>query len=412
MKTLLLALSLLIAFPVQTAYADTASLSCPHCDCDCPKDCPCRESQGGNCPDDHCLEDCDCDKLKIASGGDIEIHDGMREAIQINENQLRGAGRISEPKPILVNGRWQWTGFTPTAQFYAGAEYIEIEVPEDWVMKEIDFSKLSYIPIIRQRDNSCWAQGASTAHTMRVNAAFGWLTEALGIRVSPQDYIDCSGMGTARSGGQLSLSHGTKNGAALLKDYEYVARDGDCREDVERHFKLDSAPMVRGKGGAFPNELEINYALHMIGPFEVCGSAGAMKSGGWVPSPGGGSTNHCYGHGGMRKGENYGQPPGWYHGMANSWGEGWGAEPAGWGWYRLTSTPGGSLKKQSIMTEIQAAIIKKLPVTMPKEPLDFSFETKEATVTVHIDPSDLALFTKDELIAKITEALDSLVLED
>jgi len=321
--------------------------------------------------------------INIAINAAPEIHPGMLETIQKNESDIRTAGFIKNPNQILVDGKLQWTGFNPTSQIYVGADYIEVDVPEDWEMKEIDYSVISHVPIIRQRDSSCWAQSCRTGMNMAWNSRFGFIKGMLeAFDFSVQDVIDCSNYGSARSGGQLSCGYAAKNGLASSVAYQYTARDGKCRSDVERTHKLERAPMLRGKGGGFPNEREINYAYHVLGPMAFCGSASAMKSGGWVENPGGGGTNHCYGGGGMRWGPNYGKAAAWFHGTPNSWGEDWGAAPAGWGWYKFTSTPGGSIKGQRIATEIQV-MVTGLPLYEPG-PKKFTMVGPKSRVNINM----------------------------
>ncbi len=314
-----------------------------------------------------------------------EIHPGMLETIQANEGQIRETGFIKNPNQIIVDGQVQFTGFNPTAEVYVDADYIEINVPDDWEMKEIDYTALASSPVLKQTDGSCWAQGARTCMNLAWNSRYGYTPgHPKALDFSPQDVIDCSGYGTARRGGSLSLAYAVKAGLAYFGLYPYVGGDGKCKKDIERHNKLERAPMVRGKGGAFPNEKEVNYALWTIGPFEVCGSSRAMKSGGWVENPGGGSTDHCYGHAGMRWGPKWGKVAAWFHGMLNSWGTKWGAEPAGAGWYKLASTPGGSLKNQRIMTEMQVAVTG-LPLFQPG-PVKFGMSGPKGTFQVTVQP--------------------------
>jgi hypothetical protein len=314
-----------------------------------------------------------------------EIHPAMQAAIDANENQIRTTGTIKNPEFIIVDGQKQFLGFNPTSQIYVAADYIEIETPDDWVMKEIDYSVLAHTPIIRQTDFSCWAQGCRTAMNMAWNSRYGYTPgHPQALNFSPQDVIDCSGLGSARSGGQISLSYPVKAGLAPFSIYPYHGGDGRCQKDVTRSHKLERAPFVRKKGGGFLDERDLNYVYHVLGPAEFCGSAGAMKSGGWVENPGGGNPNHCYGGGGMRWGPNYGKAAYWFHGTPNSWGESWGAEPKGWGWYALTHTPGGSLKNQSIAAEIQVAVTG-LPLYQPG-PKKFEMKGGKSKIKVTVDP--------------------------
>lgn len=325
--------------------------------------------------------------LNLQSGG-IEIHPSMLEAIQENE-KLRANGALPSGRGdfVIVNGQKQFTGFRPTREFYEGAESINIVVPEDWVMKPIDYST-AYSPVQGQVEGSCWAEGCGSAMDLAWNAALGTK-----LHFSVQDVIDCSGYGTARGGGQLSVSYAA-DGLALEEDYHYNGHDNRCKKDVPRAHALKGAPIIRGANGGFPTEREINYALHTIGPFEICGSAGALKDGGiHTEMPSNGPTDHCYAHGGMRFDEVLKV---WLHGVKNSWGAGdksrlnpggrsWGANPAGWGWYRLAKEAGGKIYG-SIITELQAVYTGLVPF-LPPEPVTFAVENGDLKATITVQPS-------------------------
>lgn len=330
------------------------------------------------------------------------IHPSMQEAIKVNEQRLaKGEGM---PDYVVIDGVRRYTGFNPTSDIYRGAKYLNIQVPEDWEMKEIDFSKLSYSPVRGQIQGSCWAEGACSAFE------FNW--NALGTKLvfSVQDIIDCSGFGTARSGGQLSLQYAL-NGLAYEKDYSYRGVDGRCRSDVARQNALKDAPYLRGANGGFPTGRELNYYLHTYGSAEICGSAAALGGGGRQDTPRRGVTNHCYAHAGMRWGPNYGWLPKWYHGVKNSWGDGtmgplnpargnWGANPNGYGWYALESSEGGALLG-SVITELEGAHIGQ-PL-FPSGPKEFTVDTANATLEAVIEQG--AKFDAEKAKAYLEEAI-------
>lgn len=419
MKRLLLLLSLLaFSSPVGfvtsgTAFAEGISFHKFHnakSICACPPDCHCHKSQGGDCPDDECLADCDCDMEIAGQSLGYEIHPSMLQAIRENEKSnmkadpnglLDGRGDY-----IMVKGQKQFTGFRPTAGFYRNRRAINLKAPKGWVMKPIDYSGV-YSPVQGQIQGSCWAEGCGSVMDLAWNAALGTK-----FHFSVQDVIDCSGYGTARGGGQLSVSYAQKAGLALEEDYHYTGRDGRCDKNADRIQPLKDAPILRGEDGKFPTELEINYALHMMGPFEVCGSASALKDGGiHTELPSNGATNHCYAHGGMKQVDGV-----WVHGIKNSWGDDgtvsrinpegrdWGANPPGWGWYRLAKEPGGKILG-SVITEIQVAETG-LPVMIPAGPIEFSISDVKADLQVVIEQG--ALYNKLQVEAAISSALKTL----
>ncbi len=270
---------------------------------------------------------------------------------------------------------------------YTGAETINIEVPADWEMKEIDFSTLSYSPVRGQVQGSCWAEATTSVHELQWNS----LVPGSKLVFAVDDVIRCSGYGTARSGGRLAFGY-SKDGLAFEADWPYTGRDGACRKDVERHNPLLKIPFIRGATGEFPTERELNYALHVYGPIGVCGSAGALKNGGWHDElPSNGSTNHCYAEAAMRWGPNWGKAAVWFHGIKNSWGDGvksvlnpggrsWGDH--GWGWYRLAKEAGGKILG-SIITELQMGYAGE---RKPAEPVTFELVGKNLKLVVTVQP--------------------------
>lgn len=386
MKTLLVLLLFGLLSPVApAAHADEHPIAFAVADCSCPPDCHCHKP-GGSCPGKVCTKDCDCDKAEDFHGEKLFMHPSMREAI--SKNELRMAVD-DESDFIVVDGVKRYTGFKPSWENYRDASTINIEVPDDYEMKEIDFSQVSYSPVRGQVQGSCWAEGGASAFEL------SWNSIVAGSKMvfSSQDIIDCSGLGTARSGGQSSLAYAL-DGLALNSDYPYTGRDGSCKKSVDRHNPLTQAPFVRGATGGFPTEREINYVLNTMGAMEICGCAGALGSGGWQEQARSCGTNHCYAHGGMRLGTNYGKSASWYHGMKNSWGDGvqstlnpggrnWGGFPNGWGWYKLAKEAGGKIYG-SVITELQLA---DAGPRVPPEPVHLvltSADVKSLEITIPV----------------------------
>lgn len=308
------------------------------------------------------------------------IHPDMEEAIRVNE-QTQEASEFE-----IINGIKCFTGFRPTRDFYAKATYLDYKVDPNLVLpKSFDMRLFSYSPVRGQVQGSCWAEGNVSAFELTWNAVLG--TKQV---FSVDDVIHCSGYGSARRGGQLSMAYNTKSGLALEADYPYTGKDARCKRDIDRHLPLKAAPFLRGAEGDFPTERELMAAAYEYGAFEVCGSAQALGDGGRQDTIRRGRTNHCYAYAGWLDGDQMGWLPGVkYHLIKNSWGDCdksnplsngrcWGDK--GWGYYRLSKD--GVEISGSVITEIQVADTGK-PLR-PAVPTQFVVESEVATLTVVI----------------------------
>lgn len=334
--------------------------------------------------------------------GGLYIHPDMQRAIQENEkNTLHGA---EESDFIIIDGKKRYTGFRPTSQFYMGASSLNFKVdPTLELPKNFDIRKMSFSPVRGQIQGSCWAEGNASAFELTWNLILG--TKHV---FAVNDVIDCSGFGTARYGGQLSMEYNVSEGLAFESDYKYTGRDGRCKATIERHQPLKSAPFLRGAEGKFPTEKELMAASYQYGAFEVCGSAGSLGNGGRQDTPRNGQTNHCYAYAGWLDGKELGWLDAKYHIIKNSWGDGtnsplnlargdWGDE--GYGYYRLSKD--GERLLGSVITEIQVANTG-LPLRRP-EPTTFTIETDKLVQTVTVKPG--ARFEVAQLKASLESAL-------
>ena len=407
-----LAFFLALSAPITPLFSldlhQETGVSCPDC-CHCEPDCECKKP-GGTCPvGGPCVEDCQCDKKTQIGDQQIFIHPDMKTAIERNESVLRGfSGMAADPESdrISVNGVEQFTGFKPTLDFYRGRKVINIEVdPNVTLPKNLDYRKFSHSPVRGQVQGSCWAEGNVSATELNWNAVLG--TKLV---FAVDDVIQCSGFGSARRGGQLSMEYNLKEGLAFEEDYPYTGRDGKCRKDVERHYPLLEVAFLRGAKGGFVTEPELMAAVNKYGAMEVCGSASSLGSGGRQDNPRRGSTNHCYAYGGYLWGPDMGWLEGYYHLIKNSWGDGSGSELSngrswgdkGWGMYRLSRN--GVKLEGSVITEIQVGYAGPI---RPREPVIFEMDTPSLKLKITIAPTAIQ-WTKESLSKAIEELVKEL----
>jgi C1A family cysteine protease len=315
--------------------------------------------------------------------GGMYVHPDMQRAIQSNEDKLEKGEDLSKDF-VMVDGQKRWTGFHPTSHFYLGASSLNFKVdPAVQLPKHFDIRDFSHSPVRGQIQGSCWAEGNVSAFELTWNM-INQLKEVFAVN----DVIDCSGFGSARNGGQLSMEYNVNAGLALESDYKYTGKDAQCREQVDRHRPLKAAPFLRGGDGKFPTELELMGASYQYGAFEVCGSASALGQGGRQDTPRNGMTNHCYAYAGWLDGEEMGWTKGVYHIIKNSWGDGtssalnlsrgdWGDK--GYGYYKLTRD--GVRLLGSVITEIQVADTGE--VLRAEKPVEFKM-TGPSSFTVKI----------------------------
>lgn len=326
--------------------------------------------------------------LSVSAFAGPTIHPDMQRAIIANEAKLEKGEPLSDGNDFeIVDGAKRPTGFHPTSHFYMGASFINFKVDPTVVLpKTFDMREKCFSPVRGQIQGSCWAEGNVSAYECTQNYIHG-TKEVYAVN----DVIDCSGFGTARYGGQLSMEYNVHAGLAKESAYKYTGRDGRCKEDIERFLPLKSAPFLRSAEGRFPSQVELMHAIYQYGAMEVCGSASALGSGGRQDTPRNGSTNHCYAVFGWLDGASMGWLDGVYFIIKNSWGDGtnsplnlargdWGDK--GYGYYRLSRD--GMKLLGSVITEIQVADTG-LPLR-PAEATVFTIETASLSKTVTVEP--------------------------
>lgn len=244
------------------------------------------------------------------------------------------------------------TGYNPGFLSHYRATYVHM--PKDgWITARgvPDPDELNLTPpnfhVNQQPQGSCWAEGGRSS----MEATYLYVTK-IWEWVSTDRIIRCSGFGTASGGGQISVEDAVKFGLVRESDYRYTGHDGKCDKSIQPFFKADRAFELASFSGGNPDWQDFKHAMVAFGAPEVCGSAGALGSGGWNSNPGGGNTNHCYSGFQFLKGEKHGQPAGDYLVIQNSWGTGWGGGKdlaAGQGAYRLA--PDGHKFRSAVVTE-------------------------------------------------------------
>jgi C1A family cysteine protease len=313
------------------------------------------------------------------------IHPDMQRAIDETESAKRSGKAFNGSQWVVIDGKRYYTGFHPDSNFYAGGSFKHFKSDPVTLPKSFDIRKNSHSPVRGQIQGSCWAEGNVSAFELTWNFINGTKTV-----FAVNDVIDCSGYGSASSGGQLSMQYNTEKGLAHEADYPYTGKDGRCKKDVARHNPLKAAPFLRGANGGFPTEKELMAAAFQYGALEVCGSASALGSGGRQDTIRNGVTNHCYAYAGWLDGKEMGWLDAKYHIIKNSWGDGsnsplnlsggdWGDN--GYGYYRI-STDGVRIRG-SVITEIQVADTG-LPLHLPM-PKTFKLENQDIVLTVTVD---------------------------
>lgn len=355
--------------------------------CDCPPDCRCHEDSG-TCPGQICNPDCECDK-------GFYVHPAVKEAIIATESGVPLKGTDF----IFVDGKKQFTGYLPKWSEYDGATFRsfsaeDLKAAGDPVLdipEEYDMRNFTGAPMNRQGYNDCWAQ--STAKAWGVTAS--WVFKIPMVDAAVSDVIDCSKNGSAERGGNIALNYVAKAGLAFTADYLYIARTKQCK-DVPRHFKPREVGWVRGSQGKGFKLSDLQRAVLAKGALPVCGSASALKSGGWVEKTTSGVTNHCYVMRGWLSGKLHGKKPGIYPIMDNSWGPDWG--DGGFGYYWMDEEMSGD-----VITEAGYFDLGEAPV---RDPIVFELGNAVWTLKVTVQPS--AEFTVDKAKKVLGMALEGM----
>lgn len=335
--------------------------------------------------------------LQAFAANDLYVHPDMQKAIELRQN-----GNDTDDF-IIINGKKHFTGFHPSWDMYENAEFRRAselkagaEIPKEF--------KLGYSPVRGQLNSDCWAQAGISSLELTVNFADKSIKE-----FSVQDVIDCSGFGSASSGGQISVDH-FLNGAVYNADYPYTGRDARCRKDVTRREKIKRAFFLRGADGGFPTLQEIQATMMVYGAPEICGSASSLGSGGRQDTIRTGRTDHCYAIKEWFDGKSKGWLDATYLGIKNSWGgcDGstfsngrcWG--DMGMGYYPLAKGDGVHLKG-SVITEIKFVEYKDFT---PPEPVTFTLAQGDVSLTVTVQPD--ARYNPDDAKVALQKALNSL----
>lgn len=250
------------------------------------------------------------------------------------------------------------TGYEPSELEHYRAQYLHMPAEGyTGIGRMADGEELDLTPpdfhVNRQPNGSCWAEGARSA-------AEAGLFRILGVRrhVSTQRIIDCSGFGSAKWGGQISVDdflppYGIVDNA----DYPYSGNDQKCDKSPAFRERAEKTYIVRSADGSKPKNDDIKNALKAFAMMEVCGSAGALGNGGWDDEPDNGAVNHCWAHFGIKLGELHGFPAGDYHNFQNSWGDKWGGgkglHP---GQVAIRIAPNGVDIKGSVLVENKVAV--------------------------------------------------------
>lgn len=241
------------------------------------------------------------------------------------------------------------TGYNPNFFEHYRAQYLNM--PEEGLSKSrggVFPDEFNQTPpgffVNRQPNGSCWAEGGRSAGEAAVYYVTG-----KAFHFSAQRIIDCSGFGSASGGGQISIDDFlSPKGTVLESDYPYDGYDHKCSKD-KSIFRNQSRQnyFISSSSGGNPEWGDMKNAFMEYGAGEICGSASALRDGGWVENPGNGGTNHCYSANGWLKGELHGHTAGEYIIVQNSWGADWGE--AGQGFYRIARD--GKKITSSVMTE-------------------------------------------------------------